>query len=94
MSVTEVTITDNYYTFACPHCDDMIIVHKDDVNCAIFRHGQFKRDGSVINPHAPKDYCIDIVKKKLIYGCGKPFRLIRDRYGHGDYNKAEQCDYI
>ena len=25
------------------------------------------RDGSVINPHAPKDYCIDIVKKINIW---------------------------
>tara|TARA_B110001450_G_C17482371_1_gene424786 strand:- start:341 stop:619 length:279 start_codon:yes stop_codon:yes gene_type:complete len=92
MSLSEVTLTDNYYMFVCPHCGDMIIVHKDDVNCAIFRHGQFKRDGSIINPHAPREYCIDIVKKKLIYGCGKPFRLLRGWYGH--YNKAEQCDYI
>lgn len=61
MSLSEITLTDNYYTFVCPHCDDMIIVHKDDVNCDIFRHGQFKTDGSTINPHAPKQYCIDII---------------------------------
>ena len=54
MSVKKVIITDHYYTFECPNCGDMIILDKDDVNCAIFRHGQFKRDGSLINPHALK----------------------------------------
>ena len=43
-----------------------------------------------INPHASKDICDALIEKKLIYGCGKPFQLIKNN------NKLEAviCNYI
>ena len=91
MNVTEVTFFEGTYTFECPNCGNMIMVHKDDVGCAIFRHGQFRKDGSQINPHAPEEYCIAMARKKLIYGCGKPFMLTN----RGNiFTHAVECDYI
>jgi hypothetical protein len=91
MVATKLILSDDNYIFDCPNCGNMIIVHKNDINCGIFRHGQFRKDGSLINPHASKEYCLDIVKKKLIYGCGKPFQLI---HINREYIMVEKCDYI
>ena len=69
----------------CPHCDDPIII--DQLNCKIFRHGVFKKTNQQINPHASKIECDEYLTNDLIYGCGKPFRII-------DNNTVEICDYI
>jgi hypothetical protein len=69
----------------CPHCNDSIII--EELNCKIFRHGIFKDNHNQINPHATKVECDNYVLNDLIYGCGKPFRII-------DNNIVEICDYI
>jgi RNA-binding protein YhbY len=72
----------------CPHCKESIII--EEINCAIFRHAVLKINNQQINPHSSKDICDDLIEKKLIYGCGKPFQLIKKD------NKYEAiiCDYI
>ena len=75
---------------SCPHCKDFIIINKDEFNCKIFRHGSYKKNGKQINPHMKKKDCDKLSKKKLINGCGKPFRLIED----GKKYNTEICDYI
>jgi hypothetical protein len=72
----------------CPHCKDFIIIEK--LNCGIFRHGIFKINGQQINPHAPKNECDFYIDKQLIYGCGKPFRIILKE----NKFEIEICDYI
>jgi hypothetical protein len=51
----------------CPHCDSFIIISK--MNCHIFRHDVFIKNGKQIDPHSTKEL--------LIYGCGKPFKEYR-----------------
>ena len=72
----------------CPHCKESIII--EEINCAIFRHAVLKINNQQINPHSSKDICDSLIEKKLIYGCGKPFQLIKKD------NKLEAviCDYI
>lgn len=72
----------------CPHCKLNIIIQ--ELNCHIFRHGVMKENGQQINPHASKDDCDFFLNSKMIYGCGKPFRIVKivDKY------VAEICDYI
>ena len=72
----------------CPHCQESIII--EEINCAIFRHAVLKINNQQINPHSSKDICDDLIEKKLIYGCGKPFQLIKKD------NKLEAviCEYI
>ena len=76
------------FEIQCPHCNDYIII--EQINCAIFRHGVLKINNQQINPHSSKDICDDLIEKKLIYGCGKPFKLIKKD------NKLEAviCEYI
>jgi hypothetical protein len=78
----------NGFEVCCPHCGDYVVI--EQVNCAIFRHGVFKSDMSQINPHLPKINCDELIEKKLIYGCGKPFRVIKENNSW----TAIQCDYI
>jgi len=77
----------------CPHCNLLVQIFKDDVKCAIFRHGIYKKTNKQMNPHAKKEVCNKVAKKGLIIGCGKPFRLIVNQE---DFTKstAEICDYI
>lgn len=87
----------DFYILNCPHCESFIQVAKNEVNCAIFRHGYHftERDGKIhlttqINPHLSKENCEKLVQNGLILGCGKPFRLVKN----GDIYKAEICGYI
>jgi hypothetical protein len=72
----------------CPHCKDLVLIKK--INCAIFRHGILKKNGKQINPHSPKDLCDYYIKNDLIYGCGKPFRILNN----DGVLETEICDYI
>lgn len=75
----------------CPHCNDLIVVHVREINCAIFRHGVMKDTGKQIDPHAPKDVCDALACESKIYGCGKPFRLVRN---DSTTYVAEVCEYV
>jgi hypothetical protein len=72
----------------CPHCKEFILIEK--INCAIFRHGILKQNGKQIDPHAPKELCDYYTNQNLIYGCGKPFRIVNNNGTIG----TEICDYI
>jgi len=70
----------------CPWCD--LWVEIVQINCGIFRHGIFIENGQQLDPHSPKEYCEKVFTDKLIYGCGKPFKLEVPEYN------AIKCDYI
>jgi hypothetical protein len=73
----------------CPHCNDQILI--EQLNCKIFRHGILKSNNTQINPHASKEECDYYINNNLIYGCGKPFKIIEN-----ETNEliAVFCDYI
>lgn len=75
----------NSYFFACPHCGGLIQVAKSEINCQIFRHGQYKT-GQPVPPHAPKALCDSLVAQNVVYGCCKPLRF--------DGHTVSICDYI
>ena len=81
-----------YYIFKCPYCDLNIQVIKTELNCLIFRHGILKKDFTPINPHLSKSECDRLAEEDLIYGCGKPFRLLRNT--ENEIYKVEICNYI
>jgi hypothetical protein len=70
----------------CPHCFENIVIYKNEINCAIFRHGVYKKDNNQIDPHLNKIECDNLYNSGLIYGCGKPFKLVNDI--------PEICDYL
>ena len=72
----------------CPHCQDPVLI--DQLNCKIFRHAVLKTTGEQINPHTPKVDCENYVSNNLVYGCGKPFKIIESDQQY----KVEICDYI
>jgi hypothetical protein len=72
----------------CPHCKDYVLIAK--INCAVFRHGTLKKNGKQIKPHTPREMCEYYINNKLIYGCGKPFRIINNN----GIMETEACDYI
>jgi len=72
----------------CPHCKDPIIIKK--INCGIFRHGVLKRTQKQMNPHTDESVCEQLIKDDLIYGCGKPFKIVvKD-----GLLEAVECGYI
>jgi hypothetical protein len=75
--------------FECPHCKEILIVNTTEINCGIFRHGVFIETGEQINPHETKVNCDKFVEENKIYGCGKPFEIIKvnDKYN------ISICDY-
>jgi hypothetical protein len=72
----------------CPHCNEFIII--EQINCGIFRHAILKSNNMQINPHASKEECDNFINNHLIYGCGKPFRIIQEN----DKFIIEICEYI
>ncbi len=79
--------------FNCPHCSDQLVIDRQDINCAIFRHGVFKATYEQMNPHETKENCDALVAQELIYGCGKPFKLEQLPDDPHNYNIIV-CDYI
>jgi hypothetical protein len=73
----------------CPHCQDPILIEK--LNCCIFRHGTLIASGKQIGSHSPKELCDFYVLRNKIYGCGKPFQIVRDEK---DKLVAVVCGYI
>jgi hypothetical protein len=71
----------------CPHCNESVVIEK--LNCGIFRHGVIKRTGRTIKPHASREVCENLIKHRLIYGCGKPFRIVKT-----PVLEVTVCDYI
>ena len=71
----------------CPNCNNPVLI--EQLNCGIFRHGILKSNNYQINPHASKEECEYYIKNDLIYGCGKPFKIL-------DNNKfkTEICEYV
>jgi hypothetical protein len=75
-------------TVLCPHCNGCIVIKK--INCGIFRHGILKKNGKQIDPHSSKKLCERYIKKNLINGCGKPFKITMV----DGKLQTEICDYI
>ena len=75
--------------FCCPHCDIMIEVI--EFNCCIFRCGIYKANGKQIDPHLSKNNCDKLVSNREIYGCGKPFKVEKNKDGT---MICVACDYI
>ena len=95
----ELPINEHNINVICPHCNRWMQI--EEINCAIFRHGQYKETGIQIPPHLDKKGCDDLIKKGLIYGCGKPFKVIPNpNYSKFRTDEAnvkwigEACDYI
>jgi len=81
---------ENYINIQCPNCNLEIIIYKNEINCGIFRHGVLKSTGEQICPHLSKINCENLITNNLIYGCGKPFRIIKNNENY----KALICEYI
>ena len=80
----------NYIIIECPHCKNIVYIEKKDFNCHIFRHGVLKSTLKQIDPHLDKENCDKLKDANLIYGCGKPFKLIKLNNNY----KAIIGDYI
>lgn len=74
--------------YECPHCQSLIEIHKNEINCGIFRHAVYKDGLRGISPHAPREECERLVKEDLVYGCAKPFQIDKNTY------KIQSCGYI
>ena len=74
---------------SCPHCNDPVLIEK--LNCCIFRHGILIASGKQVDPHSPKELCDFYVLRNKIYGCGKPFQIVKDEKG---VLVAVVCGYI
>ena len=79
------------FVVECPHCFKPVLIEK--INCAIFRHGILKSNGQQMEPHCVKELCDSYAEKDLIFGCGKPFKVIVNPL-HDDNFIAVICDYI
>ena len=85
--MSSITFDKEWLIFNCPHCDEGIVVKKNEINCTIFRHGVFKSNNQQMGPHTKKEECERLIKEKLIYGCGKPFKIVNGK-------RIEICGYI
>ena len=91
-----ILTNDNFYVFPCPHCLSLVRVEKNQLNCRIFRHGVFKKNGKGINPHLEKKKCDELVRNACVYGCARPFEFFGGGKSADDEKKdcvVSACDY-
>ena len=74
----------------CPHCNGIIVVNTSHINCAIFRHAVYKNTMQPIHPHESKINCDKLIETNSVYGCTKPFKIIKEK----DKYITIICDYI
>ena len=79
-----------FHFFLCPHCGGSVIVHQNELNCRIFRHGVYQATMQQMNTHTPKEECERLAATGQIVGCGKPFQVVEQ---DGEF-VAVICDYI
>ena len=65
------------FVIICPHCKEHVLI--EQINCAIFRHAVLKSNNQQINPHSSKEICDNLFNNKQIYGCSKPFKIIKNK---------------
>jgi hypothetical protein len=61
------------YSFMCPHCNILLQVMKNQINCKIFRHAIYKSNYNQIPPHSTQQTCEELFNSGKVYGCAKPF---------------------
>ena len=83
---------DLYYIVECPHCLEDIVIYKNEVNCGIFRHGVYRSSLQPIPPHLGREECDRLFNNEEIYGCSKPFKVIKKESIDG--LEVCVCDYI
>lgn len=83
-----------FITGRCPHCNQIVFLPKKEFNCKIYRHGVYKSNYKQIDPHLNKEECDRLKKEDLIYGCGKPFKLIIEKQKNKNIYFIKKCDYI
>jgi hypothetical protein len=87
-------MTDIEIIVECPHCKGTVVILEKQLNCKIFRHGIFKKNGNQIDPHMKKQDCEMLIRDKIIWGCGKPFKVIETNPDNCKTYHTEICDYI
>jgi hypothetical protein len=80
------------FVIECPHCRQLCEIV--ELNCCIFRCGIYKTDCKQIPPHLPKTECDALVSGELIFGCGKPFRIVVEGDTPEKKYLVQTCDYI
>jgi hypothetical protein len=75
--------------FVCPHCNDELVVLENEINCKVFRHAIYK-NWKQVNPHASKTVCDQLVTENKVYGCCRPFELIKSTDGKWE---IKSCEY-
>ena len=88
--MSKLKLDNDFFNFSCPHCLNDITVHKNELNCRIFRHVIYKDSYKQIDPHTSKLVCDDLVLKNKVIGCAKPFEIINGLDGN---LVAVICDY-
>ena len=93
---THITYGENgtLLIFSCPYCDATIMVHPDQIHCAIFRHGVYESDDDSdewvnLPPHASYRDVLLFKQQRTVYGCGGPFKIIQI----GGERFATTCSY-
>ena len=58
----------------------------------------YEKNNKAINPHTNQIDCEKLIRKNLIYGCGKPFKIIQQSTQNDKdiviYYDIIKCDYI
>lgn len=68
-------LSEDNIIYTCPHCNNMFMVNKKEMNCKIIRHAYYKKTMTQVDPHLSKEICDKLVENDLVYGCCKPVKI-------------------
>ena len=77
--------TSNELVFECPHCNKFILVHRNEINCGIFRCAFNTNTFQQCNPHLTQQQMKVELERDGVVGCGQPFEIVE--------NKARKCSW-
>ena len=65
----------NSFFIECPYCSGIIEIKKNQINCKIFTHAVYKKDGKQVNPHISEVEIMKLKANNEIMGCGLQFKF-------------------
>ena len=61
----------------CPHCRLPASITSQEIDAGAIYHGVMKKNGHKIQKRIPPEWVQYLKSNDLIYGCGKPFMVLR-----------------
>lgn len=75
-------MSNEWISVACPHCNCMMSIEHKFISYSLFRHTLYKKNNRPVSPDMDQKTHDELIKRKQVVGCYKPFFLYKQDDGN------------